>query len=196
MRAVLSQATVMCASSTRETWHCGTSYWCVPDDRMTFEAFPGELDKELNSSWHTIGNSCKMVEQWVVKFFVFESIGELQVIPEPVIRLDFQLCELNFKHLSYNVSQRPSCQRTLAKTSVGSGRSPWHVVTSITTSWGDTGGWRGVQMARDRSRLLRGFQILTVFQIRGKYFHIFTTDVALRKHNSWRSALYIKMVIT
>lgn len=52
--------------------------------------------------------SFKMVDQLLVKFSVFASIGELQIIPEPIIQLDFQLCELNLKYLSDNVEMKLS----------------------------------------------------------------------------------------
>ncbi|KAG8519416.1 Aminoacyl tRNA synthase complex-interacting multifunctional protein 1, partial [Galemys pyrenaicus] len=48
MRGVLSQAMVMCASSPEKVEILAPPPGSVPGDRITFDAFPGEPDKELN----------------------------------------------------------------------------------------------------------------------------------------------------
>nr|XP_004663062.1 aminoacyl tRNA synthase complex-interacting multifunctional protein 1 isoform X2 [Jaculus jaculus]XP_044999120.1 aminoacyl tRNA synthase complex-interacting multifunctional protein 1 isoform X2 [Jaculus jaculus] len=48
MRGVLSQAMVMCASSPDKVEILAPPNGAVPGDRVTFDAFPGEPDKELN----------------------------------------------------------------------------------------------------------------------------------------------------
>ncbi|KAL1772674.1 aminoacyl tRNA synthase complex-interacting multifunctional protein 1 isoform X2 [Sigmodon hispidus] len=48
MRGVLSQAMVMCASSPEKVEILAPPTGSVPGDRITFDAFPGEPDKELN----------------------------------------------------------------------------------------------------------------------------------------------------
>ncbi|XP_004612756.2 aminoacyl tRNA synthase complex-interacting multifunctional protein 1 [Sorex araneus] len=48
MRGVLSQAMVMCASSPEKVEILAPPSGSVPGDRITFDAFPGEPDKELN----------------------------------------------------------------------------------------------------------------------------------------------------
>uniref|UniRef100_A0A9L0SAW2 Aminoacyl tRNA synthetase complex interacting multifunctional protein 1 n=1 Tax=Equus caballus TaxID=9796 RepID=A0A9L0SAW2_HORSE len=48
MRGVLSQAMVMCASSPEKVEILAPPDGSVPGDRITFDAFPGEPDKELN----------------------------------------------------------------------------------------------------------------------------------------------------
>ncbi|XP_004686657.1 PREDICTED: aminoacyl tRNA synthase complex-interacting multifunctional protein 1 isoform X2 [Condylura cristata] len=48
MRGVLSQAMVMCASSPEKVEILAPPQGSVPGDRITFDAFPGEPDKELN----------------------------------------------------------------------------------------------------------------------------------------------------
>ena len=48
MRGVVSQATVMCASSPEKVEILAPPNGSVPGDRITFDAFPGEPDKELN----------------------------------------------------------------------------------------------------------------------------------------------------
>ncbi|XP_054447626.1 aminoacyl tRNA synthase complex-interacting multifunctional protein 1 isoform X2 [Pteronotus mesoamericanus] len=48
MRGVLSQAMVMCASSPEKVEILAPPNGSVPGDRITFDAFPGEPDKELN----------------------------------------------------------------------------------------------------------------------------------------------------
>ncbi|XP_021101115.1 aminoacyl tRNA synthase complex-interacting multifunctional protein 1 isoform X3 [Heterocephalus glaber] len=48
MRGVLSQAMVMCASSPEKVEILAPPEGSVPGDRVTFDAFPGEPDKELN----------------------------------------------------------------------------------------------------------------------------------------------------
>ncbi|XP_036047292.1 aminoacyl tRNA synthase complex-interacting multifunctional protein 1 isoform X2 [Onychomys torridus] len=48
MRGVLSQAMVMCASSPEKVEILAPPTGSVPGDRVTFDAFPGEPDKELN----------------------------------------------------------------------------------------------------------------------------------------------------
>lgn len=48
MRGVLSQAMVMCASTPEKVEILAPPNGSVPGDRITFDAFPGEPDKELN----------------------------------------------------------------------------------------------------------------------------------------------------
>ncbi|XP_004476259.2 aminoacyl tRNA synthase complex-interacting multifunctional protein 1 isoform X2 [Dasypus novemcinctus] len=48
MRGVLSQAMVMCASSPEKVEILAPPNGSLPGDRITFDAFPGEPDKELN----------------------------------------------------------------------------------------------------------------------------------------------------
>lgn len=48
MRGVLSQAMVMCASSPEKVEILAPPDGSVPGDRVTFDGFPGEPDKELN----------------------------------------------------------------------------------------------------------------------------------------------------
>ncbi|XP_040607711.1 aminoacyl tRNA synthase complex-interacting multifunctional protein 1 isoform X2 [Mesocricetus auratus] len=48
MRGILSQAMVMCASSPEKVEILAPPNGSVPGDRITFDAFPGEPDKELN----------------------------------------------------------------------------------------------------------------------------------------------------
>ncbi|MBN3286821.1 AIMP1 protein, partial [Polyodon spathula] len=48
MRGVVSQAMVMCASSPDKVEILDPPCGAVPGDRITFEGFPGEPDKELN----------------------------------------------------------------------------------------------------------------------------------------------------
>nr|XP_010588790.1 aminoacyl tRNA synthase complex-interacting multifunctional protein 1 isoform X1 [Loxodonta africana]XP_010588791.1 aminoacyl tRNA synthase complex-interacting multifunctional protein 1 isoform X1 [Loxodonta africana]XP_023404324.1 aminoacyl tRNA synthase complex-interacting multifunctional protein 1 isoform X1 [Loxodonta africana] len=48
MRGVLSQAMLMCASSPEKIEILAPPNGSVPGDRITFDAFPGEPDKELN----------------------------------------------------------------------------------------------------------------------------------------------------
>ncbi|XP_060042277.1 aminoacyl tRNA synthase complex-interacting multifunctional protein 1 isoform X2 [Erinaceus europaeus] len=48
MRGVLSQAMVMCASSPEKVEILAPPDGSVPGDRITFDTFPGEPDKELN----------------------------------------------------------------------------------------------------------------------------------------------------
>ncbi|XP_058405852.1 aminoacyl tRNA synthase complex-interacting multifunctional protein 1 [Diceros bicornis minor] len=48
MRGVLSQAMVMCASSPEKVEILAPPSGSVPGDRVTFDAYPGEPDKELN----------------------------------------------------------------------------------------------------------------------------------------------------
>lgn len=57
MRGVLSQAMVMCASSPEKVEILDPPSGAVPGDRITFEGFPGEPDKELNpkkKTWEQI----------------------------------------------------------------------------------------------------------------------------------------------
>ncbi|KAM9329781.1 aminoacyl tRNA synthase complex-interacting multifunctional protein 1 [Gastrophryne carolinensis] len=57
MRGVLSQAMVMCASSPEKVEILDPPSGSVPGDRITFEGFPGEPDKELNpkkKTWEQI----------------------------------------------------------------------------------------------------------------------------------------------
>ncbi|XP_077611914.1 aminoacyl tRNA synthase complex-interacting multifunctional protein 1 isoform X3 [Crocuta crocuta] len=48
MRGVISQAMVMCASSPEKVEILSPPTGSVPGDRIVFDAFPGEPDKELN----------------------------------------------------------------------------------------------------------------------------------------------------
>uniref|UniRef100_H0WK07 Aminoacyl tRNA synthetase complex interacting multifunctional protein 1 n=2 Tax=Otolemur garnettii TaxID=30611 RepID=H0WK07_OTOGA len=48
MRGVLSQAMLMCASSPEKVEILAPPDGAVPGDRITFDAYPGEPDKELN----------------------------------------------------------------------------------------------------------------------------------------------------
>ncbi|XP_002717223.1 aminoacyl tRNA synthase complex-interacting multifunctional protein 1 isoform X2 [Oryctolagus cuniculus] len=48
MRGVISQAMVMCASSPEKVEILAPPNGSVPGDRITFDGFPGEPDKELN----------------------------------------------------------------------------------------------------------------------------------------------------
>ncbi|XP_058577726.1 aminoacyl tRNA synthase complex-interacting multifunctional protein 1 isoform X3 [Neofelis nebulosa] len=48
MRGVISQAMVMCASSPEKVEILAPPTGSVPGDRIVFDAFPGEPDKELN----------------------------------------------------------------------------------------------------------------------------------------------------
>ena len=48
MRGVVSQAMVMCASSPEKVEILAPPDGSVPGDRITFDAFPGEPNKELN----------------------------------------------------------------------------------------------------------------------------------------------------
>ncbi|XP_076998742.1 aminoacyl tRNA synthase complex-interacting multifunctional protein 1 isoform X2 [Tamandua tetradactyla] len=48
MRGILSQAMVMCASSPEKVEILAPPKGSVPGDRITFDTFPGEPDKELN----------------------------------------------------------------------------------------------------------------------------------------------------
>lgn len=48
MRGVLSQAMLMCASSPEKVEILTPPNGSIPGDRITFDAFPGEPDKELN----------------------------------------------------------------------------------------------------------------------------------------------------
>lgn len=57
MRGVLSQAMVMCASSPEKVEILDPPSGAVPGDRVTFQGFPGEPDKELNpkkKTWEQI----------------------------------------------------------------------------------------------------------------------------------------------
>ncbi|XP_040274193.1 aminoacyl tRNA synthase complex-interacting multifunctional protein 1 isoform X1 [Bufo bufo] len=57
MRGVLSQAMVMCASSPEKVEILDPPIGAVPGDRITFQGFPGEPDKELNpkkKTWEQI----------------------------------------------------------------------------------------------------------------------------------------------
>ncbi|OCT99913.1 hypothetical protein XELAEV_18005697mg [Xenopus laevis] len=57
MRGILSQAMVMCASSPEKVEILDPPSGAVPGDRITFQTFPGEPDKELNpkkKTWEQI----------------------------------------------------------------------------------------------------------------------------------------------
>ncbi|KAJ8000751.1 hypothetical protein DPEC_G00183590 [Dallia pectoralis] len=57
MRGVLSQAMVMCASSPDKVEILDPPSGAMPGDRVTFQGFPGEPDKELNPKkkvWETV----------------------------------------------------------------------------------------------------------------------------------------------
>jgi aminoacyl tRNA synthase complex-interacting multifunctional protein 1 len=48
MRGILSQAMVMCATSPEKVETLAPHDRSIPGNRITFDAFPGEPDKELN----------------------------------------------------------------------------------------------------------------------------------------------------
>ncbi|KAM8940325.1 aminoacyl tRNA synthase complex-interacting multifunctional protein 1 [Pelodytes ibericus] len=71
MRGVLSQAMVMCASSPDKVEILDPPSGAVPGDRITFQGFPGECDKELNpkkKTWEQIQPDLLTNEQCVATY--------------------------------------------------------------------------------------------------------------------------------
>ncbi|XP_036776837.1 aminoacyl tRNA synthase complex-interacting multifunctional protein 1 isoform X2 [Manis pentadactyla] len=71
MRGILSQAMVMCASSPEKVEILAPPTGSVPGDRVTFEAFPGEPDKELNPKkkiWEQIQSDLYTNEECVATY--------------------------------------------------------------------------------------------------------------------------------
>ncbi|XP_017528185.1 aminoacyl tRNA synthase complex-interacting multifunctional protein 1 [Manis javanica] len=71
MRGVLSQAMVMCASSPEKVEILAPPTGSVPGDRVTFDAFPGEPDKELNTKkriWEQIQSDLYTNEECVATY--------------------------------------------------------------------------------------------------------------------------------
>ncbi|KAM4708437.1 aminoacyl tRNA synthase complex-interacting multifunctional protein 1 isoform 2-T3 [Discoglossus pictus] len=81
MRGVLSQAMVMCASSPDKVEILDPPSGAVPGDRITFQGFPGEPDKELNpkkKTWEQIQPDLKTNDECVATYkgAAFEVIGK------------------------------------------------------------------------------------------------------------------------
>ncbi|XP_053317505.1 aminoacyl tRNA synthase complex-interacting multifunctional protein 1 isoform X2 [Spea bombifrons] len=71
MRGILSQAMVMCASSPDKVEILDPPSGAVPGDRITFQGFPGEPDKELNpkkKTWEQIQPDLLTSEQCVATY--------------------------------------------------------------------------------------------------------------------------------
>ncbi|CAH2300811.1 aminoacyl tRNA synthase complex-interacting multifunctional 1 isoform X1 [Pelobates cultripes] len=71
MRGVLSQAMVMCASSPDKVEILDPPSGAVPGERITFQSFPGEPDKELNpkkKTWEQIQPDLLTDEQCVATY--------------------------------------------------------------------------------------------------------------------------------
>ncbi|XP_069487041.1 aminoacyl tRNA synthase complex-interacting multifunctional protein 1 isoform X2 [Ambystoma mexicanum] len=71
MRGVVSQAMVMCASSPDKVEILDPPSGSVPGDRVTFQAFPGEPDKELNPKkkiWEQIQPDLRTDEHCVATY--------------------------------------------------------------------------------------------------------------------------------
>ncbi|KAL1023801.1 hypothetical protein UPYG_G00046350 [Umbra pygmaea] len=71
MRGVLSQAMVMCASSPEKVEILDPPGGAVPGDRVTFQGFPGEPDKELNPKkkvWESVQPDLKTDGQCVATY--------------------------------------------------------------------------------------------------------------------------------
>ncbi|XP_075464686.1 aminoacyl tRNA synthase complex-interacting multifunctional protein 1 isoform X2 [Ascaphus truei] len=71
MRGVLSQAMVMCASSPEKVEILDPPTGAVPGDRVTFQLFPGEPDKELNpkkKTWEQIQPDLHTTEACVAAY--------------------------------------------------------------------------------------------------------------------------------
>ncbi|KAJ8407573.1 hypothetical protein AAFF_G00274300 [Aldrovandia affinis] len=85
MRGVVSQAMVMCASSPDKVEILDPPSGAVPGDRVTFQGFPGEPDKELNP-----------------KKKVWEQI-------QPDLRTDGQ-CVATYKGAAFEVAEKGVCK--------------------------------------------------------------------------------------
>ncbi|KAM9857081.1 aminoacyl tRNA synthase complex-interacting multifunctional protein 1a isoform 2-T2 [Aulostomus maculatus] len=71
MRGVVSQAMVMCASSPDKVEILDPPSGAVPGDRVTFQGFPGEPDKELNPKkkvWEQVQPDLRTDEQCVATY--------------------------------------------------------------------------------------------------------------------------------
>ncbi|XP_040003263.1 aminoacyl tRNA synthase complex-interacting multifunctional protein 1-like [Xiphias gladius] len=81
MRGVVSQAMVMCASSPDKVEILDPPSEAVPGDRVTFQGFPGEPDKELNPKtrlWEQIQPDLRTDGQCVATYkgAAFEVVGK------------------------------------------------------------------------------------------------------------------------
>ncbi|XP_059197420.1 aminoacyl tRNA synthase complex-interacting multifunctional protein 1a [Centropristis striata] len=81
MRGVVSQAMVMCASSPDKVEILDPPSGSVPGDRLTFQGFPGEPDKELNPKkkvWEQIQPDLRTDGQFVATYkgSAFEVAGK------------------------------------------------------------------------------------------------------------------------
>ncbi|GLD52133.1 aminoacyl tRNA synthase complex-interacting multifunctional protein 1-like protein [Lates japonicus] len=81
VRGVVSQATVMCASSPDKVEILDPPSGAVPGDRVTFQGFPGEPDKELNPRkkvWEQIQPDLRTDSQCVATYkgAAFEVVGK------------------------------------------------------------------------------------------------------------------------
>ncbi|CAJ1052389.1 aminoacyl tRNA synthase complex-interacting multifunctional protein 1-like [Xyrichtys novacula] len=71
MRGVVSQAMVMCASSPEKVEILDPPSGSVPGDRITFQGFPGEPDKELNPKkkvWEQVQPDLRTDDQCVATY--------------------------------------------------------------------------------------------------------------------------------
>ncbi|XP_075854435.1 aminoacyl tRNA synthase complex-interacting multifunctional protein 1 isoform X1 [Microcebus murinus] len=71
MRGIISQAMLMCASSPEKIEILAPPNGSVPGDRITFDAFPGEPDKELNPKkkiWEQIQPDLRTDNQCVATY--------------------------------------------------------------------------------------------------------------------------------
>ncbi|XP_070712665.1 aminoacyl tRNA synthase complex-interacting multifunctional protein 1a [Pempheris klunzingeri] len=81
MRGVVSQAMVMCASSPDKVEILDPPSGAVPGDRVTFQDFPGEPDKELNPKkkvWEQVQPDLRTDDQCVATYkgASFEVVGK------------------------------------------------------------------------------------------------------------------------
>ncbi|XP_036372686.1 aminoacyl tRNA synthase complex-interacting multifunctional protein 1a [Megalops cyprinoides] len=81
MRGVVSQAMVMCASSPDKVEILDPPSGAVPGDRVTFQGFPGEPDKELNPKkkvWEQVQPDLRTNDQCVATYkgAAFEVAGK------------------------------------------------------------------------------------------------------------------------
>ncbi|KAK1886161.1 Aminoacyl tRNA synthase complex-interacting multifunctional protein 1 [Dissostichus eleginoides] len=81
MRGVVSQAMVMCASSPDKVEILDPPSGAVPGDRVTFQGFPGDPDKELNPKkkvWEQIQPDLRTDDQCVATYkgSAFEVAGK------------------------------------------------------------------------------------------------------------------------
>ncbi|XP_069023949.1 aminoacyl tRNA synthase complex-interacting multifunctional protein 1a [Embiotoca jacksoni] len=81
MRGVVSQAMVMCASSPDKVEILDPPSGAVPGDRVTFQGFPGEPDKELNPKkkvWEQVQPDLRTDDQCVATYkgAAFEVAGK------------------------------------------------------------------------------------------------------------------------